>query len=138
MEFAIVVPLLMALALGIFTGGTAYFRKIAVVDAVREGARYGASLSMDSGVAAWEDSVRRRVVDASGGELALADVCAKLVYATGARDCGVGDPANAAVESTVHLVKVSATTPSTVEFVFFTTRPNLSARLAARYERDTG
>ncbi len=81
-EFALVVPLAMGLVLGTFTGGSAYFRKISVVDAVREGSRYAASLRMGTGagaVMAWEASVKNRVVEASGGELTVNDVCVKLV-----------------------------------------------------------
>ena len=138
-ELAILLPLIVGLALGIFTGGVAYFRKITIVDAVREGARYGASLQADAGaMAAWETSVKNRVVHVSGGELTAADVCVKLVYASGASDCGVSDPPGASSETTVRLVKVSASKPATIEFVFFATTSTLSGKLAARYERDTG
>jgi Flp pilus assembly protein TadG len=140
-EFAIVLPVLMAFALGIFSGGTAYFRKITVVDAVREGARYGATLPVPAGAggaASWETSVRNRVAQASGGELASANVCVKLVYATGAADCGITDPAGAATETGVRLVKVSASKDATLEFFFFTRTVTLSGAVAARFERDTG
>lgn len=140
-EFAILLPLIVGLALGIFTGGAAYFRKITIVDAVREGARYGASLPVPTstgGTSEWETSVRNRVVQVSGGELGASDVCVKLVYATGGTDCGVKDPAGAAVESTVRLVKVSASRQARIEWVFLTTTTTLSGHLAARYERDTG
>jgi len=39
LEFAVVLPLLLSLVLGIFTGGMAYTSKVGVVEAVREGAR---------------------------------------------------------------------------------------------------
>jgi Flp pilus assembly protein TadG len=139
-EFTIVLPLLMALGLGTFTGGTAYFRKITIVDAVREGARYGASLPVPTvgGSAAWETSVKSRVAQASGGELVNADVCVKLVLATGATDCGVSDPANATSEPTVRLVKVSASKNAKIEFFFYTKTSALSSKVAARFERDLG
>lgn len=132
---------MLALALGIFTGGTAYFRKITVVDAVREGGRYGATLAVPTtpgGATAWETSVKNRVAQVSGGELSAANVCVKLVYPTGATDCGVSDPAGASAETNVRLVKVSASKGASIEFFFFTTSPTLTGKMAARYERDTG
>ncbi|MEA2686299.1 MAG: TadE-like protein, partial [Actinomycetota bacterium] len=74
-EMAIVLPLFVALLLGIFSGGTAYFQKISVVDAAREGARYGASLRSDSaagGLATWRQNVIDRIVQVSGGQLKAA------------------------------------------------------------------
>ena len=140
-EFALLLPLAVGLTLGVVTGGTAYFRKVAIVDASREGARYGATLLADNttaGISAWEDNVRSRVVQASTGELSSPDVCVKLVYPTGASDCGVADPAGASSEPTVRLVKVSAAKGATVEFVFANVSTTLTGRVAARYERDTG
>lgn len=141
LEFAVVLPLLLSIVLGIFTGGMAYTSKIGVVEAVREGARYGASMELATGagaIAALEESVRNRVIDASAGEIAPADVCVKFVLPTGALDCGLPDPQGAANEPSVHLVKVSATKPSKVEFFFFTRDLVLRGQLVARYERDTG
>jgi Flp pilus assembly protein TadG len=141
MELVIILPVLFALVLGITTGGHAYSTKIAVVEAVREGARFGASLQLGTGptaVSDYEASVRSRVVSASGGSLTSADVCVRLVLPTGAADCGVTDPAGASAESTVHLVKVSASTSATIQFFFSSTTTSLGATLAARYERDTG
>ena len=140
-EFAIVLPLFVALLFGVVTTGVAYSAKVGVIEAVREGARYGASLKLGTGataVADWEASVRARVAAASGGELAAASVCARLVLPSGATDCGLNDPAGASAEVAVHLVKVSASKAATLEFVVFRTTATLSGRLAARYERDTG
>ena len=141
LELVVILPLLLALVLGIVTGGHAYSTKIAVVEAVREGARYGASLQLGTGPTAvtdFETAVKNRVVTAAGGVLTSADVCVRLVLPTGASDCGVGDPGGASAESTVHLVKVSASTEATIQFFFAATTANLEGRLAARYERDTG
>ena len=131
----------MALVLGIYTGGMAYTSKVALVEAVREGARYGASLPVGTGsgaVSTWETGVRNRVVAASGGEVALADVCVKYVLPTGGSDCGISDPPGATNEPAVHLVKVSGTKRAKVEFFFFTSEPLLRGELVARFERDTG
>ena len=141
LELALVLPLLLALLLGITTGGQAYASKIAVVEAVREGARYGASRQLGTGptaVADLEASVKSRVIDAAGGSLTATDICVKFVLPTGAADCGVNDPAGASAEPAIHLVKVSASRGATIQFFFLSTASTLSAGLAARYERDSG
>jgi Flp pilus assembly protein TadG len=140
----LVLPLVMALLLGIFTGGFAYFQKISLVDAVRDGARYGASLKHDAasgGLAQWRQNVKNRVVELSGGQVTAAEVCAELVTPTGAEtSCGLNDPAGAASDPTVlapaSLVKVSVSKPTKLEFVFFTSMPTVTAKAVARYERD--
>lgn len=140
-EFALVLPLLLALFLGIFTGGLAYSKKLGLMEAVREGARFGASLPMGSGagaVTAWEDLVKNRVVASSGGEVGYADICVKFVLPTGGTDCGLADPSGASNEPNIHLVKVSATQPATLEFFFFKSDKVLQGKLVARFERDTG
>jgi Flp pilus assembly protein TadG len=141
-ELAMVVPLLMALMLGIFTGGDAFFQKISLVDATREGARYGASLKMPAGgVTAWRQAVQDRVVQLSGGQAAAADVCVDLVVPTGTNNsCGVNDPTGASTDPTAltpaSVVKVSVVKTTELEFVFFSSNATLSAKVAARYERD--
>lgn len=143
-EFAFVLPLLVGLLLGTFTGGSAYFQKISLVDAAREGARYGASLRSDApagGLATWRQNVKDRVIQLSGGQLTAADVCAELVTPTGSNTvCGVSDPPGSSSDPTIlapaSLVKVSATRETKIEFFFFTTTPTLSAEVVARYERD--
>ncbi len=143
-EFALLLPLIMAILLGTVTGGFTYFQKISLVDATREGARYGASLRYDDasgGLTTWKTNVRERVVQLSGGQLGAADVCVELVTPTGTNvECGVGDPPGSASDPTVlapaRLVKVSATKVGKIETIFFTYTPTLSAKVAARYERD--
>ena len=143
-EFALLLPIVMALLLGIVTGGFAYFQKISLVDAVREGARYGASLKHDpgtGGLVAWRQSVADRVVQLSGGQLMAEDVCVDLVTPTGDNlACGVADPPGARSDPTslapASLVKVAASRVATIEVIFFTSTPTLSAQVAARYERD--
>lgn len=144
LEFAIVLPLLMSLVLGIYTGGLTYTDKISLVEAVREGARYGASLPVGTDpVSTWETNVRNRVVSASGGDVAFEDVCVQFATAsvpvpTGHCDPGIADPPGATNEASVHLVKVSATKQAKIEFFFFTSEPLLRAKVVARFERDTG
>lgn len=140
-EFALVVPLFMSLVLGIFTGGMAYFEKVTMVEAVRDGARYGAAYLTGTGageLAAWETAVKTRVAETATGVLSTSDVCAKLVQATSASACGVGDPSGASAETTVRLVKVSATKTVKLEFFFFDLSRTMTSQFVARYERDTG
>lgn len=67
-EFALVFPLFMTLVLGMFSGGMAYNRKNTLINAAREGARYGATLapaSVDPGPpSAGIDEWARQVTDA--------------------------------------------------------------------------
>ena len=140
-EFALVLTLVVGIALATFTGGIAYFRKVTVVDATREGARYGASLAVDTDPGAlsdWEQSVKDRVVQVAAGEVAATQVCAKLVYPNGGSDCGVLDPPGASAETSIRIVKVSVAVPATFEFVVWTMARTLTGKVAARYERDTG
>lgn len=140
-EFALVVPLLMALLLGIFTGGMAYFQKLTMAEAVRDGARYGAAYLTGTGtgeLAAWEAAVKARVAETSSGVLTSSDVCAKLVQPTSSSACGLVDPGGASAETTVRLVKVSATKNAKLEFFFFEMNRTITAQFVARYERDTG
>lgn len=141
-EMALVLPLVFALLLGIFTGGNAYFSKISLADATRNGARFGASLKVPTtGVTAWKESVQDRVAQQSGGEISMGDVCVDLVVPTGSNvACGVADPAGASSDPTVlapaRVVKVSVAASTRLDFVFFSSSPTLSAKVAARYERD--
>jgi Flp pilus assembly protein TadG len=57
-EFALVAPLLIALLLGTVTAGLSYSRSLGVTNAVREGARFGASSDTS---ASWPTDVIARV-----------------------------------------------------------------------------
>jgi Flp pilus assembly protein TadG len=141
-EMALVLPLALALLLGIFTGGNAYFQKISLVDAARDAARYGASLKVPAGgVTAWKQAVQDRVVQLSGGQAGAINVCVDLIVPTGTNTaCGVNDPSGASTDPSAltpaSIVKVSVTKSTKIEFIFFTSNPTLSAKIAARYERD--
>jgi hypothetical protein len=76
-EFALILPLLMTLLLGMFTGGLAYNSKITVTGATREGSRYGATLPLSSGCGGsgtnldqWLTCVSNAAVGAASGEMA--------------------------------------------------------------------
>lgn len=141
-EFALLLPVLVSLILGLTTSGIAYNRKISMTDAVREGSRFGATLAASpfaaSDLSTWSTSVTQRVYDLSGGELSASQgtVCAQLVTAPDAANaCGVVDPVNTPAGS--HIAKVSATKSATLQAGFFTRVLRLSSKTASRYERET-
>jgi hypothetical protein len=72
-EFALVLPVFMMLLLGMFTGGLAYSRKLSVGQAVREGARYGATKPFTGTPSTddpWFHSVTDLTIGSADGELA--------------------------------------------------------------------
>jgi Flp pilus assembly protein TadG len=77
-EFSLILPIVVSLLMGLVTGGLAYNKKIAITDAVRGAARYGATLGDSSTFAT---SVRDRLVQLSAGELTGSDVCVELIRA---------------------------------------------------------
>jgi Flp pilus assembly protein TadG len=85
-EFALVVPLLVTFIFGIVWTGLAYADHIAVTNAVREGARYGAAADASAGTT-WATSVRSRVqqvyADAESS-LPNARICVRLIDSSGA------------------------------------------------------
>ena len=95
-EFALVLPLLVALLLGVTTAGLAYNKKLNMTYATREGARFGAtappSQSWSSGT--WATNVRDVVVARSGGDLTAADVCVSLVVSSSATTSAVYTPSS--------------------------------------------
>jgi Flp pilus assembly protein TadG len=93
-EFAIVLPFLVALLLGVTTSGLAYNKKLNMTYATREGARFGATIppaqTWASGT--WASNVRELVIARSGGDLKSADVCVALVVSTSATNSAVYAP----------------------------------------------
>jgi len=159
-EFTLVLPLFLSLVLGVYTGGLAYSKKISLVESVREGARYGVSLTPPTAAyiatevaagrdpyANLKDTIKQRVVSASNGDVLYADVCVAFVLpsmvtttSTPVADCSLPDPpgATGVGETTIHLIKVTARRPAKMEFFFFTRNIVLTASMVARYERDAG
>ena len=70
-EFALVLPLLMMIVLGMVSAGVGYNRKITITHAAREAARYGATLSVavPGTLDAWLDGLYARVVAEGAGTL---------------------------------------------------------------------
>src|SRR5688572_884331 len=65
-EFAIILPILGALLIGMLSGGLAYSRKLSLTNGAREGARFGATLPVQPGqnINDWLDQVNTVAVGA--------------------------------------------------------------------------
>jgi Flp pilus assembly protein TadG len=148
-EFALILPILTSLLLGMVTGGLAYNKKIAITDAVRGATRYGTTLNNTSG---WATSVRDRLVQLSATELTGSDVCVELLrggqaspvqswYASsGNTSCPSSfgtPPATPAVNTGYCVVKVWGMKQATLQAVFFTSTLSLKAGSVGSYERGT-
>ena len=112
-EFALVLPILVALLLGITTAGLAYNKKLNMTYATREGARFGAtappSQSWSSGT--WASNVRDVVVARSGGDLTAADVCVSLVVSSSATTSAVYSPSSSFTTKTDGTACIADTYP---------------------------
>jgi Flp pilus assembly protein TadG len=145
-EFALILPVLASLLMGTVTGGAAYYEKITMTDAVREGSRFGATLTDGTG---FGTSVRDRTVQLATSELGNADVCVQLVRAGspetvvrswspsgGSCPASVGTaPATPSMPSGYCVVKVWSHRTATLQAFFFTRTLELTAKSVAAYER---
>lgn len=96
-EFALVLPVLMTIVLGVVTGGMVLNRQLSVSHAAREAARYGAVLPVDEcqpvtacGGSTWADLVRLVAVQRAGSDVTAAQVCVALVEGPGAAPVALG------------------------------------------------
>jgi Flp pilus assembly protein TadG len=144
-EFALVLPLIMALILGLLTGGSAYNRKLSMTNAVREGSRFGATLD---GSSTWASSVQTRTVELATGDLSTSQVCVQLVQngsvviqggntyqALGANCSSIAAPTVTASSSDC-VVKVWAArvNQDKLQVIFFSSNLTLTSKSVARYE----
>src|SRR6476659_440837 len=85
-EFALTLPMLIMILLGIFSGGLTINSKLSMAHATREGARYASSVAASQTFASgtWASNVRDLVVERSGGDLQTSEVCVALVSGSGA------------------------------------------------------
>ena len=87
-EFALVLPVLVALMFGVFTAGGAYSDHLSVTNAVREAARFGGAVDYSvPDATTWADSVQDRVqqVYMNGlGTLTESQICVRLLDSSGA------------------------------------------------------
>ncbi len=68
-EFAMILPILAALLLGIVTVGLALNGKNSINNAAREASRYGATLSVETTMIAWLDDVADVAIRSATGQL---------------------------------------------------------------------
>lgn len=143
-EFALVLPLVMSLVLGIITGGSAYNRQLSLTNAVREGARFAATLP---GGTTWASDVQTRTVDAAGGDLSsTSQVCVQLVKsgsvvtpttsysALGSECSGLSAPTVSGTDCVVQ-VWARRLNGDKLQVFFFTHNLSLKSKSVARYEK---
>jgi hypothetical protein len=92
-EFALILPLLVMLLLGIVTGAQAYGQKLSITNASREGSRYGATLPVgnfageSNPMNAWLDDVAAKTKNSVDGGLPTGlsgrALCVAYVYPNG-------------------------------------------------------
>jgi Flp pilus assembly protein TadG len=142
-EFAIIFPIFMIIVLGMFSGGVAYNRQIAIRNAAKEGARYGATVprltSFTSGT--WASNVRDVVVERSEQELAASDVCVALVtgspavaVSTSHTTAGGTAPCFAESEDDGQRVQVRVATTANIEALVFSWPIDIDAEAVANHE----
>jgi Flp pilus assembly protein TadG len=153
-EFALVLPVLMILILGMLTGGICLSRALALSSAAREGTRFGATYPTTGGLNAWLDSVAARAVTEANGDLdstvTSRTICVAYVspgsgatdqtkkrtqtgngaasYTTGSTCFDDGRP------SSERRVQVVVTRTSVLDTFVKQTTLNLSAKSVARFE----
>jgi Flp pilus assembly protein TadG len=147
-EFVLVFPIFMMLLLGMFTGGIAYSRKLSLAQAVREGARYGATLPTP-GTPAWLNTVAGLTIESSDNELATNQlgryVCVAYVPASGVINkiefvqgsstgtLGTGQCATGDTRSEAR-VQVVARRVTKLEALLFSRKLVLQSQTVARFE----
>jgi Flp pilus assembly protein TadG len=149
-EFALVVPLLLMIVFGAFSGAVAFNNKQDIVYAAREGARYGATVPQSQctpiancGGKTWAQLVQAVVVQRSDGEIKASEVCAALVsgspgtvasapYTTKADGTSCYNDANG---GTGPRVQVSVSHPGSLNAVFLVIPLTTSSQATAHFEQ---
>jgi Flp pilus assembly protein TadG len=141
-----VAPLLIMLLLGVTTAGVSFSNALGTTDAVREGARFGATTLQTpapSGYASWSAAVQAKVVTLSYGSVtSTSKVCVKLQKGTStvieqsACAFAANEPANpAGLTATDCIVKVWAQIPANVNIGVANWNINVNRGAVAHYER---
>jgi hypothetical protein len=161
LEFAVVLPVLLALLLGIVTSGSALNSSNSINNAARESARFGATLPADN-LTWWLNKVADVAIDSATGDLEAGSpgryVCVAYVYPDGdvPEDSSVGDDHTVRIEidaagtKTVapgsscytdgrphdeRRVQVLVKRDTALQFVFFDRTVTLDGQSTARFER---
>jgi Flp pilus assembly protein TadG len=150
-EFALVLPLLSMMALGMLTGGIALDRKQDINNAAREAARFGATVAehqceptSECDGFTWAQLVRSLAVQRSNGALVTGNVCVALVSGPGWAPVAVSSDHTTAgglnpcyvdnSSDTDKRVQVGVTRTDRLEAVLFTMNLDLGSRATARFE----
>lgn len=157
-EFALVLPVLLAFLLGTVTVGTAYDRNISMNNAARESSRYGAVRSVEGDLTAWLENVADVAVASATGDLgsdaAGQFVCVAYVYPDGTSDHDrtvrlIEESGTREVQtgrtcftdgraSNERRVQVQLIRDTDIEAVLFSQTITLNANSVTRFERITG
>lgn len=145
-EFALVVPFLVMLLLGLSTLGLGLSNALGTTDAVREGARFGATTltsPVPTGYSSWSAAVQAKTVGLSAGSLTNTNqVCVKLQKGTSTvlqqSSCSFSsnEPATpTSITATDCVVKVWARIPVTINIGVDSWDIFVIRSSVARYER---
>ena len=144
-EFALVLPVLAMLIVGLFSSAMIYDSNMSLTHSAREGARYGATVPEDQtfSTGTWADNVEALVRQRGGDSLIAADVCVALVQGSpatavsadhstepGAAAC-YDDSASGEEELRV---QISASKKMTLDVVAFSREVTLTATASSRHE----
>lgn len=158
-EFALILPVFMMLVLGMVTGAQAYNRQMTMHHAVREGARYGATLSTATplnngacvgggpGTPSWELAVKSEVVARSSNSINCGQVtCVALVtglpgsetvvngHSTTGAKC-YSDAAGTDAGDRVQVTADRGPNNDKLEVLIFNVGLRLKSQATARYEK---
>lgn len=148
-EFALVLPIFMALVLAMFTGGLAYTVRQAITQGAREAARAGATTPVTGSVNSWLDDVAAVAERSADGELAATEtgqyLCVALirdglisrrVSVGGAVSYSTGTACftDGVTVASARRVQVRAARTRDMEAIFFSQTLDLEGRAVARYE----
>lgn len=144
-EFALILPVVMSLLLGLVTGGALYNKKLAMTSATREGSRFAATLD---GSGTWAADAQQRTEELAASDLSLSNVCVKLVkvgsgdvYSQLGSDCtSVTQPSNPTSATPGDcVVKVWTRRPNNkLQAMFFSVDIDLTTSSVSRYEGTAG
>ena len=132
-EFAFILPLLLSILFGIITGGIAFSRNLAVDNAAREAARYGATLPVDAAMSDWLDTVADVAIGSATGDLDNGEqgrqVCVAYVHPDGSE----------ATDQTTRMIvdAAGARTVAVGSQCFADGRPDSERRVQVRLERES-
>ena len=152
-EFAFTMPLLVMLLLGMFTGGFTFNQKLSIANGVREGSRYGATLSFTAagGTNAWLAAVANVTQSSAEGNLAATapnmQICVAYIGSGTGTDTTVSLLRTSSGDSTgtsqcfsdgrpsgERRVQVTARRNGSIEYLVGTATPTLTSQSVTKFE----